>query len=589
MTSTEYSAWNPGLEAELPVEYRHLESLHRPENVFTRLADVAEIAEQVGLAQDELVAFKPERLVLHELLVRVTADIVALEGEDEVDLGVHFREIAQKILVDYIHPNLASITQAHDALRQQIEARVRQELTSSLFAPAPAREPKKRFAVLQLLLKPKPKPKPRPGALVQESTQEKQYRVIAGFKEKGLVEQDPLARAVYRSLYRVLGSIAGSSGFVGSDMEYLARLVTHHVCNRYGSLVIGRHIAPMIQRAIQQLGLTPTVTAEKPVLISLKGASAAGKSSLRARLQKIMGEHGIQPGRYATISPDIWRRFLLDYDSLGEAYKYAGRLTSKEVAIIDRKLDYYIRDKAKRDASIPHLLVDRFRFDSFSTESISRILHSTYASYVDTILMFFVITPPEETVARGWERGLKVGRYKAVEDFLGHSVEAYAGMPKLFFKWLACSKPIFKYEFLDNSVPKGTYPKTIAFGNQQEITILNPLAFIDIERYQKISTKAKSPAQVYPDNGTFSVKDNLGFLTKCLAEIPVIHFMDETTNGTYLRVKSGAFEVVSPRIMIEKLSDPELHEIFLSMAPAVIQSLGLDVSGAGPARLQGDT
>ncbi len=583
MKNSEFSAWNPGLEAELPVEYRSLESVHRPENVFTRLADVAEIAEQVGLAQDELVAFRPERLVLHELLVRVTADIVALEGEDEVDLGVHFREIAQKILVDYIHPNLASITQAHGELRQQVEARVRQELTTSLFAPAPARKAKKRFAVLQLFLK----PKPGPSALIQESTQEKQYRIIAGFKEKGLVEQDPLARAVYRSLYRVLGSIAGTSGFVGSDMEYLARLVTNHVCNRFGSLVLGHRIAPMIERAIQQLGLTPTVTAEKPVLISLKGASAAGKSSLRARLQKIMGEHGIQSGGYATISPDIWRRFLLDYDSLGDAYKYAGRLTSKEVAIIDRKLDYYIRDKAKRDASIPHLLVDRFRFDSFSTESISRILHNTYASYVDTMLMFFVITPPEETVARGWERGLKVGRYKAVEDFLGHSVEAYAGMPKLFFKWLACSKPVFKYEFLDNSVPKGTYPKTIAFGNQQEITILNPLAFIDIERYQKINTKAKTPAQVYPDKGTFSVKDNLGFLTKCLAEIPLVHFMDEATRVIYLQAGAGGFDVLAPALLSAQLSDSRMREIFQALAPGMMASLGAEDPNAGGVRAQG--
>ncbi|ANG63353.1 hypothetical protein A8C75_13310 [Marinobacterium aestuarii] len=584
MKSTEYSAWNPGLEADLPVEYRPLETLHRPENVFTRLADVAEIAQQVGLAQDELVAFRPERLVVHELLVRVTADIVALEGEDEVGLGIHFREIAEKIYIGYIHPNLESITQAHAELRQQVEARVHQELTASLFAPAPAKEPRKRFAVLHFFLK----PKPRPGALIQESTQEKQYRIIAGFKQKGLVEQDPLARAVYRSLYRVLGSIAGTSGFVGSDMEYLVRLVTNHVCNRYGSLVLGHQIAPMIERAIEQLGLTPTTPAEKPVLISLKGASAAGKSSLRARLQKIMGEHGIQPGGYATISPDIWRRFLLDYDALGEAYKYAGRLTSKEVAIIDRKLDYYIRDKAKRDASIPHLLVDRFRFDSFSTESISRILHSTYASYVDTMLMFFVITPPEETVARGWERGLKVGRYKAVEDFLGHSAEAYVGMPKLFFKWLACRKPVFKYEFLDNSVSKGTYPKTIAFGNQQEMTIFNALAFIDIERYQKINIKAKSSEDVYPDNGALSVNNNMGFLMKCISNIPVINFIDETTNGTYLRVTSGEFEVVSPRLMIEKLSDPEIHEIFLSMAPTVIESLGLDVSGAGSALAQND-
>ncbi len=87
------------------------------------------------------------------------------------------------------------------------------------------------------------------------------------------------------------------------------------------------------------------------------------------------------------------------------------------------------------------MLVDRFRFDSFSTERISKVLHGTYVRHVDTMYMYFVVTPPHATVERGWERGLQTGRYKAVEDFLDHSVEAYVGMPKILFKWLANDRP----------------------------------------------------------------------------------------------------------------------------------------------------
>ncbi|NVK43348.1 MAG: hypothetical protein HWE39_19065 [Oceanospirillaceae bacterium] len=566
MKSTEYSAWNPGLTSEIPVEYRALETIHRPENVFTRLADVEEIAKQAGLPQDELVAFRPERLVLHELLVRVTADIVVPEGDDETALGVNFRNTAEKILVELIRPEMDHITRECDELQQQAQFQIRQVLETSFFARPQTGKPKRRFSLRQLFSGSKPAPDARPG----ESTLEKQYRIISEFKEQGIAATDPLTRAVYKSLYRVLGSIAGTSGFVGSDIDFLVQLVTRHLCNEYGSRVIGKRIGPLVRQAIRQFELTPTITVEKPVLISLKGASAAGKSSLRPMLKKIIGDLGMRPDGYGTISPDIWRRFLLDYDSLGEAYKYAGRLTSKEVAIIDRKLDYYIRAKAKRDRSIPHLLVDRFRFDSFSTERISRILHNTYAKYVDTMLMFFVITPPEETVQRGWERGLKVGRYKAVEDFLGHSVETYTGIPKLFFKWMSYQNPIFKYEFLDNSVPKGTYPKTIAFGSQNEMTIINPLAFIDIERYQKINIKAKSPEEVYPDSSTLSVNKNLTFLRQCLNKIPRVTFIDETTREPYLRVNSGEFEVLSARLMAVRLSDPESREVFESLAPALI-------------------
>ncbi len=49
--------------------------------------------------------------------------------------------------------------------------------------------------------------------------------------------------------------------------------------------------------------------------------------------------------------------------------------------------------------------------------------------------MFFVITPPDATVERAWQRGLKFGRYKAVDDLLDHNVEAFTGMPNLSFTW----------------------------------------------------------------------------------------------------------------------------------------------------------
>ena len=67
---------------------------------------------------------------------------------------------------------------------------------------------------------------------------------------------------------------------------------------------------------------------------------------------------------FALISPDYWRKYLLDYDTMGEDYKYAAMMTGHELEIIDRKLDSYVAAKARRH-NLPHLLLDRFRFDSF--------------------------------------------------------------------------------------------------------------------------------------------------------------------------------------------------------------------------------
>ena len=81
-----------------------------------------------------------------------------------------------------------------------------------------------------------------------------------------------------------------------------------------------------------------------------------------------------------------------------------------------------------------HLLIDRFRFDSFAPDSdeagsnlLTRFGHFVY--------LFFLVTPPHALVERAWKRGLDVGRYKAVDDTLAHDIEAYAGMPELFFTW----------------------------------------------------------------------------------------------------------------------------------------------------------
>jgi hypothetical protein len=50
------------------------------------------------------------------------------------------------------------------------------------------------------------------------------------------------------------------------------------------------------------------------------------------------------------------------------AYKYAGAFTAEELQIVDQKLDRYM---ARKHASgeMTHLLIDRFRFDSFAPDS----------------------------------------------------------------------------------------------------------------------------------------------------------------------------------------------------------------------------
>ena len=563
MKNAQYSAWNPGIETQIPSRLREIETIYHSDNVSSDIDEINQLALETGLSPEELVVFRPDRLALHELIVRITADIVILEGKHEEDLGLNFRRVVHTIMDGYLTAHLEEIEKTFQTLYKQVREMVNQELSESLFPSAEARV-KPNPSILRRLFKSAKKP-PR----VVESTQERQLRIIASFKQRGLNADDPLVAALYRSLYRVLGSIVGKRGYLGNDQTMLANLIASHICSRYGSRLIGRQIDVWVRQAVVAEGYTLIPVAQNPVLISLKGTSAAGKSSLRPMLGEMINNLGIKNDGYGTISPDIWRRLLLDYDSLGEDYKYAGRLTSYEVIIIDAKLDHYIRGKAQRSNSTPHLVVDRFRFDSFASEKISRILHNTYAKYTDTMYMFFVITPPEATVERGWERGLVRGRYKSVEDFLGHCVEAYVGMPKLLFKWLAHKKPKFIFEFLDNSIEMGVYPPSIARGTQSQMDIFDPIAFIDIERYQKINIMAASPEEVYPAQHLLEIDKNIGFLQQCIKKIEHIRFVDLDSEKAYVTVNSGKFVISDLELLQTKLLDADLKAIFLVIAPEI--------------------
>ena len=220
-----------------------------------------------------------------------------------------------------------------------------------------------------------------------------------------------------------------------------------------GSEVIGRTIEPLLRRAAQEEGYGLLPTQQRPVVINTKGPSASGKSTLRPLQKKLAGEIGVNWGDFALISPDIWRKQLLDYGSLDGAYKYAGAFTADELQIIDQKLDRYMARKYQ-EGRMSHLLIDRFRFDSFAPDS-DEAGSNLLTRFGQTVYLFFLITPPEQLVERAWKRGLEVGRYKAVDDTLAHAVEAYTGIPNVFFTWVRRSDKRIQFEFLDNTVPLG--------------------------------------------------------------------------------------------------------------------------------------
>ena len=556
-------AWNPGIRSTLPLEYLPLSTMFRAENVFSTIESATELSDFTGLPVQQLVFFRPQRLAVHELLIRVSADIFVSDGNRYEDLGINFRNVAGRILSAYIEPEMAAICERHAQLDQQVRTIVDQILSESIFAPPAPVEKARPGSRLSRLFRSGGKKKP---STVSERAEQRNQRFISGWDESANSAADKLLSAVYRELARVTRAIVVKHGRLVGDKALLTTLATGLVCNSHGSEVIGEAIAPLVSQAAQREGYPVLRSQAEPVVINVKGASASGKSTMRPLQHKHTEKLGLNWQDFALISPDIWRKFLLDYDTLGPAYMYAGTLVGDEIPVVDQKLDRYIAQKAEQ-GRISHLLIDRFRFDSFApgkdTEEGSNLL----TRFGRTVYLTFIVTPPEATVERAWLRGLQVGRFKAVDDLLDHNVEAFRGIPALFFTWALRKDKIVYYEFLDNSVAKGSKPRTIAFGMNGELNILDFECMLDIERYTKINIEARDPADVYPAGEAMAPAMNTGFLVKCAARIPGINFVDRVTAKTYARMESGKIRWVDPDMIEQVLKDETALAALQAMVP----------------------
>jgi hypothetical protein len=568
---TEYGPWNPGIRSELPRRLVALSTIFRPENVFTSVEHADELRDFSGLSLQELATFRPSRLALHELLIRVTSDLSVPDPEaariDE--LGVNFRRMTHVIFTKYIMPQMHEITAAYDLLRRALSTLIDQELSAALFPPPRTpvvQRPTKHNWFFRLF------PEAREGSQKDEERWQREEEALRQWTAETVSSDDPLRKAACRSLARVVSAVCAKHGHMRGGKTLLGPLAIDLACNEYGSVSIGQIIEPYIREACEREGYRPVPAQERPIVMNTKGAPASGKSTLRPRQRKLAATLGVQWSDFAIISPDIWRKYLIDYSSLGDAYKYAGAFTGHELAIIDHKLDRYMANKGARHG-ISHLLIDRFRFDSFapnSDEAGSNLL----TRFGGAIYMFFMITPPHETVTRSWKRGLEVGRYKAVDDVLAQNVEAYTGIPTLFFTWAGRSDKLVHYEFLDNSVRLGEQPRTVAFGWNGEMNILDVKGILDIERYRKINVDASVPENVYRDRESMLAVNNTQFLAQCVHAIPIVNFAARDTGRIYARFELGRVTRVDRGMLEYMLQDEKTRAGILAIAPDVMNSKG---------------
>jgi hypothetical protein len=570
-TPGEFGPWNPGIRSQVPRDLLPLATIFRPDNVFTSVADAEELRDLTGFELSDLATFRPQRLALHELLVRVTAELSVPDGSKIEDLGINFRRITRTILTGHVEPRMDEIVAAYGALRQRIATSIDRELAALLAAP-PAPQSRPRRGLFGLFGRSDTTPEDGDADATRET------RLVADWTRKAESDIDRPEKSAYRALARVVSALLVRHGHAWGGRDLLAALATNQACNECGSMQIGRMLDPLLIEAARREGYRVLPRQERPVVMNTKGASASGKSTLRPLQKALAGQIGVRWDEFALISPDIWRKQLLDYAELGSVYKYGGAFTGDEVRIIDQKLDRYMARKAA-GGNMSHLLIDRFRFDSFAPDS-DEAGSNLLTRFGDVVYLFFMITPPEALVERAWRRGLEVGRYKAVDDTLAHCVEAYAGIPQLLFTWIRRADKRLHFEFLDNSVPQGERPRTVAFGSNEVLNVLDVKCMLDVERFRKVNVDATSPALLYADRASLAPQKNTGFLKQCIALFHTVNFADQATARIYLRIESGSPAWVDGEALQQAVRDDDVRAGLAGIAPSMLDRTGAPAGGS---------
>ena len=89
-------------------------------------------------------------------------------------------------------------------------------------------------------------------------------------------------------------------------------------------------------------------------------------------------------------------------------------------------------------------------------------------------------------------------------------------------------------------MPLGERPRTVAFGSNRELNVLDVKCMLDIERYRRVNVDATSPDTSIDDASLLRPEHNADFLKQCVDQFPEVNFADQATGRVYLRFESAA-------------------------------------------------
>jgi hypothetical protein len=246
----QYGPWNPGIQSDLPKELLALSTIFRPENVTTSVPAALELQGLTGLHLSELVVFRAERLALHELLIRVSADFLVPDGSRVEDLGISFREMTGNLLARHILPNLQTLIDVDAGARVRLAAAVNAAFDAVVSGLAP-KPPAAERAPARLFARKGARRQLEHAAAAGRTWGPPQVDALIGMAASS---NDPLQEAACRGLSRVMSALFSTHGDAWGGRDLILSIANGIAGNAYCSDCIGAALEPLLRQAAIQEG-----------------------------------------------------------------------------------------------------------------------------------------------------------------------------------------------------------------------------------------------------------------------------------------------------------------------------------------------
>ena len=144
-SNEEFGPWNPGLSSSIPSKLLPLSTMFRSDCAAVSYQQAKELSDFSGMSIFDVATFLPERLIVHEILVRVTADLMVPDGPEYEELGINLRFMTRRIYDDHVVPKLYDLRRQYADI-QTIAAEIISNELLQLRSPKKAPEsPKPSF------------------------------------------------------------------------------------------------------------------------------------------------------------------------------------------------------------------------------------------------------------------------------------------------------------------------------------------------------------------------------------------------------------------------------------------------------------